>query len=185
MADHINTGLAGKSAPTSDQAHLISLIDRLHDAVAILDSSWRFVYANPMALAISRLTVENLNRETLWELYPGVFESNLGHAYLEAVATGEEREVRGFYYEPFNTTFDLHIFPLGNGVGVHYRDITEQQTKEDELRASEERYRILTELNPQSLWTADPHGRVLYANQRFLEYIGKEFVPRDGSEPAF
>jgi len=182
MADQAHTELAGKSAPASAQAHLISLIDRLHDAVAILDGSWRFVYANPMALAISRLTVENLNRETLWELYPGVFESNLGHAYLEAVATGEEREVRDFYYEPLNTTFDLHIFPMEDGVGVHYRDVTQQRTNEDELRASEERYRILTELNPQCLWTADPQGRVLYANQRFLEYIGKDFVPRDGTE---
>jgi PAS domain S-box-containing protein len=61
-------------------------------------------------------------------------------------------------------------------------DITDQKAREDELRSSEERYRVLTELSPQSLWSADPEGRVLYANRRFLSYIGKDFVPRDGDE---
>jgi PAS domain S-box-containing protein len=61
-------------------------------------------------------------------------------------------------------------------------DITAQKRREEDLRRSEERYRVLTELSPQSLWTADTQGRVLYANQRFLEYIGKDFVPRDGDE---
>ncbi|MES2393811.1 MAG: PAS domain-containing protein [Acidobacteriota bacterium] len=289
------------STPVAVQQYLTLLSDRLSDAIMLMDESFRILYANPMALQISQITSANFNRETLWELYPGVLESPLGQAYLEAVATREERHVHDFYYDPLKTTFDLHIFPMDHGVGVHYRDvtalrraersrdaatdhlkhvlaattdsvisldrefriiymnqracevlgpsedilghvlferfpltvyenspyvatytramldrvegsfeafypepyniwfhvmarpseegiiiffrdITEQKTREDELRASEERYRVLTELNPQSLWTADAEGRVLYANQRFLEYIGKDFVPHDGSE---
>jgi PAS domain S-box-containing protein len=61
-------------------------------------------------------------------------------------------------------------------------DATEQKLRDNELRSSEERYRILTELSPQCLWTADTEGRVLYANQRFLDYIGHNFVSRDGNE---
>jgi PAS domain S-box-containing protein len=60
--------------------------------------------------------------------------------------------------------------------------VTARRLQDDALRASENRYRVLTELNPQALWTVDPEGRVLYANQRFLEYIGKDFVPKDGTE---
>jgi PAS domain S-box-containing protein len=61
-------------------------------------------------------------------------------------------------------------------------DINDQKRREENLRASQERYRVLAELSPQSLWTADAQGNVLYANQRFLEYIGHDFVPRTGTE---
>ena len=302
MATVPDAKLHSPGPSTLDVQHILTLLsDRLSDAIMLMDQSFRIVYANPIALQISQITSANFNRETLWELYPGVLESPLGQAYLEAVATREERHVHNFYYDPLKTSFDLHIFPMDHGVGVHYRDVTalrkaeasrddatrrleqvlaattdsvisldrdfrivylndkarstlaasgdplgqilwdiyphavyegspfveaynramlqregssfeafypepfnfwlhvmahpseegiivffrdisEQKAKQDDLRSSEERYRVLTELNPQSLWTANAEGQVLYANQRFLEYIGKDFVPHDGSE---
>ena len=61
-------------------------------------------------------------------------------------------------------------------------DITDQKRQEEDLRSSEERYRVLTELSPQSQWMANAQGLVLYANKRFLDYIGHDFVPRTGKE---
>jgi PAS domain S-box-containing protein len=280
---------------------LLHVLDALPDAVLLLDAEWRIIYANQAAFRISRLQPENLNRETLWELFPEAVGTDLERAYREVAATGQERRVEGFYYPPFRAWFDLRISSTGNSITVHYRDITaireaeeardsiseslqqifaattdavasidrnwritflnreakellgrsadvlgadlwqsfpgtlydgspyveyyrramdhgiegqfeaqypgrldrwfhivacpsqdgiivffrditERRLQEDALRASENRYRVLTELNPQALWTADPDGRVFYANQRFLEYIGKDFVPTDGTE---
>ena len=61
-------------------------------------------------------------------------------------------------------------------------DITDQKHQEEELRSSEERYRVLTELSPTSQWMANAEGLVLFANRRFLEYIGKDFIPTTGHE---
>ena len=41
-----------------------------------------------------------------------------------------------------------------------------------DLIASEARYRVLADLNPQAIWMGDADGRITYANQNFLSYLG-------------
>lgn len=288
-------------SPVAQTEMFASILDSLPDAVLLLDSEWKITYANRLARRISRIAEEHLNSHTLWELFPEIVGTELERAYRDAVEFRIEQKVSRFYYQPFNTWFDIHILPREGGITVHYRDvtlernaqaerdtaaqqlqrvfdlttdaivsldrewrftfinrtasrllekhheligktlweefpdtiyddspyvhhyrramdeaiagsfvayypeplnswlhvmayptengitvffrdITEHREREDAIRESEQRYRVLAELSPQSLWTADAQGRVLYANQRFLEYIGKDFVPRDGTE---
>ena len=58
-------------------------------------------------------------------------------------------------------------------------DITARKNDEQALATSEKRYRVLSDLNPQALWTGSPDGRVTYANQRFLDYLGIPSVDSD------
>ena len=51
-------------------------------------------------------------------------------------------------------------------------DITTRKLYEQDLVASEARYRVLADLNPQAIWMGDAAGNVTYANQGFLAYIG-------------
>ena len=51
-------------------------------------------------------------------------------------------------------------------------DITERKRNEEALVASEARYRALADLNPQAIWMGSPSGRITYANQMLLDYIG-------------
>ncbi len=59
-------------------------------------------------------------------------------------------------------------------------DITDRKRNEEALAASEERYRILADLNPQSIWMGDPTGRLTYANQTLLDYLGFTEEDLDG-----
>lgn len=65
---------------------------------------------------------------------------------------------------------------MADGVPVCLRgltiDITTRKKNEEALVASEARYRVLTDLNPQAIWMGAPDGAVTYANQNFLDYIG-------------
>jgi len=73
-------------------------------------------------------------------------------------------------------TADGHATQLG-GMTI---DITARKHNEEALAASEQRYRVLTELNPNFLWTGAPDGRITYANQGFLDFLGIGLTDLDG-----
>jgi PAS domain S-box-containing protein len=56
-------------------------------------------------------------------------------------------------------------------------DVTERREQEEALRASEARYRALTELAPQLVYTARPDGSIDYYNQAWFDYTG--MTPED------
>ena len=153
------------------------------DGVVSLDRNYIITYMNQQARHIVAPSGDVLNTN-LWESFPHAnypgspFVEHYNRAMIDRLPSG----FVAFYPEPLNAWLDITARPSEDGIIVFFRDVTEQKLRQDDLLRSEQRYRVLAELSPQSLWTADPQGLVLYANQRFLEYIGYEFAPRTGNE---
>ena len=157
-----------------DQQQLLaSLVDRLSDAVLVLDDAWRISYANKHAQQISHISPESINRDTLWELYPEIVGTDLERTYREAVALQQERRVEAFYYEPFKTWYELLIRPLGDGVLVEYRDVTALIETARALHQSEEQTRFaLTAANGVGTWDWDNPKNLIFANSKFALLYG-------------
>ena len=51
-------------------------------------------------------------------------------------------------------------------------DVTQRHLDQQDLVASEARYRVLADLNPQAIWMGDAKGNITYANHVFLAYVG-------------
>jgi PAS domain S-box-containing protein len=60
------------------------------------------------------------------------------------------------------------------------QDVTEQKLAERALRASEERFRVLSETIPNLVWTATPEGRAVYLSRQWLEYTGQKAEDASG-----
>jgi PAS domain S-box-containing protein len=171
--------LAGRAA--ADQ--LAQVLATTTDGVISIDCGYTITYMNQRAMEILAPSGDVLHTN-LWESFPHAnfagspFVEHYGRAMMERVASG----FVAFYPEPLNAWLEVSARPSEEGIIIFFRDVTEQKSGEDDLRRSEERYRVLTELSPLSQWTADADGRVLYANRRFLDYIGHDFVPRTGEE---
>jgi PAS domain S-box-containing protein len=53
-----------------------------------------------------------------------------------------------------------------------FRDVTERRSKVEELRESEQKFRILADSVPQLIWTGDANGNLNYFNLSLFEYSG-------------
>lgn len=52
------------------------------------------------------------------------------------------------------------------------QDITEEQTYQQTLKESEQKFRLLADSMPQFVWTSDPQGNLNYYNQSIFNYSG-------------
>ncbi len=108
-------------------------------------------------------------------------------------------KVKFLYEHPKETSTDLlefkdgkiierHGYPVVSKEGTYYawswtfRDITQQQLADKQIRESEEKFRLLADSMPQFIWTGNERGELNYFNQAVYHYSGlsKEEIEKNG-----
>jgi PAS domain S-box-containing protein len=90
---------------------------------------------------------------------------------VAALGEGVPREIEGTYAGR-TYLFCLAPVPHAGYVNLYATDITERKRAEEALRASEERFRVLSEAMPQIVWSANATGALEYVNPQALRYGG-------------
>ncbi|MEO6966395.1 MAG: PAS domain-containing protein [Acidobacteriaceae bacterium] len=153
------------------ESRLAELSSTMPSAYMAFDRDWRIVTANAQAAIASQKHPEEFLGKSLWEVWPYLIGTDLERQYRHVMET--RIPVRLEHVNPFNDTwFEVNAHPIEGGVGTYFKEITQRKRAEDALKESERRYRALTELNPNLILMADAPGKVTYANQRLLDYIG-------------
>ncbi len=161
-------------------AELRQVLDLTSDAVISLDRNYNFTFINRRALELVS-PVGNPLGQNLWTFFPGTVYPGSPYIanYRRAMEQGIADAFEAFYPDPLNLWLRIEARPAPDGIIIFFRDITADRLAHEALRDSENRYRILTDLNPQFIWMGAADGRISYANQRFLEFIGPQHAPDD------
>jgi PAS domain S-box-containing protein len=160
-----------EAALETERDKLKRILDSMSDGVYIANEAYDLVYHNP---EIERDRGPVKGRKCYQYVYdqPRVCEWCKGREVFEGKKVGWEwRSAKtGKTYDLMETpTTDPHGAPAKLSI---IRDVTGRKKAERELRASEERYRMLVETMNDGLGVQDENGRWVYVNERFAEMLG-------------
>lgn len=112
---------------------LTTTMDGITDGFYVLNSDWAFTYANASAERMFKRSRSDLIGHTVWELFPEKLGTSIE---MEFRLTTGDQKTRHFeaFYPPLATWFDVHSYPLGDGVAVYLRDVTQTRADRAQLR---------------------------------------------------
>jgi PAS domain S-box-containing protein len=149
---------------------LISLLERLPDAVLVLDREWRIIFANDQARRISRLSPDDLNDRTHWELYPETAGTSVERVYREVAETGVSAHFE-HYHAPFDVYLDVHVLAMPEGIALHYRDISDRKRPEAVRDRAAEKLEQAFSAVTDSVVCVDRNWNCTFANSAALTLL--------------
>lgn len=162
------------------QATLDSLLDPSVLLQAVRDESGTlvdFIYAdaNDAACEYNRMTKEELLGTRLLELLPGLLRSGTFHLYANAIATGEPLILDDFAYSHeilgVERRYDIRAARVGDALSLSWRDVTDRHRALEELRASEEQFRLLAQ-NSTDVVVRKVADKITWVSPSMIDTLG-------------
>ncbi len=170
-----------RRAAERDVARLAAIVESSDDAIIRKDLNGTIETWNPGAERLFGYTSQEAIGQSISLLLIPPDRIEEEPAILERVRRGDHVE----HYESVRRCKDgtlrdvsLSISPIVNasgqivGASKIARDITGRKQTEQQLRASEERFRMVADNMSQLAWTCDQLGNVTWYNKRWLDYTG-------------
>jgi PAS domain S-box-containing protein len=171
----MNSSVGLRSAGTSslDESSR-QIIAELADGFASFDADWRFIECNKTAERLFRLKRRVLLGRQFCDVAALTWESPFA-ALVRRVAekkTPEDAELT-FHIGGRSRLLAVRAFPLGDGVGARWRDITTARAAERRLALSNARYHEIADGLPAAAWLSRENGELEFINQAMVEALGR------------
>lgn len=166
---------------------LATILDGIGQPFYAVDGNWRIYLYNRDAAQHFGRTAEQMIGTTIWENFPQDVDAERGRILRDAMARREI--VRGETMSLVGRYVSYVMFPLGDGLGIVFRDVTDRRIAEEQRELAEEALRKRsTELEavlatiPTAVWfTTDAELRHVIGNRRAIELLR---MPREADLSA-
>ena len=155
------------------------VLDGLAEGFFALDSNWRFVAFNRAAEEIFSLKRKDVIGKRLWEVSPAVVGTEFERRYRMVMETREKQEFEAHPTRSPDSWHEVRAFPLGDGVGVAFRDVTERRTMLETLRRREIELAHVQEIGGVGGMWIDLSGG--FVGHRSPEYLNLYGLPADAA----
>jgi len=171
--------LAEENVRASEKSFRL-IVDSIPGLVVTMTAQGELEFVSQQCLDYFGMTLDELKGWATSDIVHSDDLSRVLATWKSSVETGHpyDSEYRIRRADGMYRWFHVCGLPLRNEEGrivrwyVLHTDIDDRKRVEDALRASELNLRLIVDVIPQFISVIDPEGRVLYANQLLLEYIG-------------
>lgn len=168
-------------------------LDQVQEEAILVDDQARILYANRQACSALGYRREELLGLTVSDFDPGMAVENVRTFIEELQQQGTStfestHRTRDGQRYPVEVTANYFQWEGGDYVVGLARDITERRRSEEQLRQSEERYRLLFENMAKGVFCRRADGTMDEVNQAALDMFGltrEEFLNRSAGDPRW
>ncbi len=158
-----------------------SLVEHSGDVTTVVDEDGRFAFVSPNARTVLGFDPEELSGRPATTHIVEEDVAAMAGAFRRSRLGGHTGPTRFHLRDPGGRIRTIEALltnrlddPGVRGVVMNCRDITDRESIEAALRASEERFRALAEASPVGVFQLDARGELVYSNRRWHEIVGLE-----------
>jgi PAS domain S-box-containing protein len=164
---------AAEAALRAERDRSQRVLDNMGEAFVFLDREFRIVDMNAEAMRLEKRPKEAILGKTHWEAHPSA-APELGDLYRQAMRERRAISLEHRYVWPDgrDTWIDMRAYPVGDGLAVFYRDVTDRKRADEAIRASDDRQRFLIALDDKVRGLASPIAVVAATSRVLGERLG-------------
>ncbi len=172
------------------------IVENVHDSIALLDLNLDYLYISPAEIRITGFTPEEIMNIPLkdqvtpesYSLLEKIFSEELAREFSgEPIDPERSQTMELEVYHKNGGTVWVELTAIANrdenghvvGILVSTHDITKRKRAQEDLKQSEQRYRMIIENMHEVIWTNDLNFRYTYASPscaRVTGYTPEEII---------
>lgn len=151
-------------------------INSSKDAIIWFNKSGRILYVNNAAVGLFGYTKKIIYSLSMAEIEKDM-DAKLWQKRIDLLNKNGSLLLETFYINktghalPVEISFNYYKYENEEFIFAAVRNTLERKQSENKLKASEKRFRDMTELLPQGIFECDLKGRVTYGNKKILEML--------------
>jgi PAS domain S-box-containing protein len=165
------------------------ILHSISDGFFVLDEDLKITYFNKAAELLLGRTGPEVVGYNIFDAFPeargSIFEDTYNWANKEKRSISFETY---FGVKPYENWYDVRVYPRENGISVYFQVIADRKKAEEQLRQSEEQYRLLFETMVQGVVYQDANGNIISANpaaQRILGLTSDQIEGKTSNDPGW
>ena len=152
-------------------------LNQIATALFFVGRDWRIAFVNRAGLALTQMSLAELQRGTVWDVVPEISLNSVSEVYRSAMENGKIGTAIEFL-EFFGRYFEVTAFPTEDGIVVSVRDVHAQQEAKKKMQDYAQRVAFLAEmldLAKDAMIVRSFDEGVMYWNKAAEELYGWSF----------